>query len=59
VKFYFVRGDSARIPADLAAAPDSAVWYIDRWEDQTAPGGGSSVLDATWAGLKARYRRLW
>jgi len=41
VKFFLVRGDSALIPDDLPLAPDSLRWWIDRWEDQTAQGGGT------------------
>jgi len=39
--FHLVRGDSAVIPADLVArgfTPDSARWYIRRWDDETGPG---------------------
>jgi len=44
--FFIVRGDSAAIPPDLVAQgaqPDSAVWYIERWEDQTGVGGFAAV----------------
>jgi hypothetical protein len=34
-RFYLVRGDSARIPPDLGVPPDSARWYMDRWNDET------------------------
>ena len=61
--FFFVRGDSAAIPPDAAAAgarPDSTLWWIDRWEDQTVSTGGAlSVLPArsySWGHLKALYR---
>ena len=39
-KFFLTRGDSALIPDDLGASSDPNVWYIDRWEDFTAPGSG-------------------
>jgi hypothetical protein len=69
--FYFVRGDSAAIPADLVArgyGPDPNRWWIERWEDQT--GSGVAVgfnrrpvpLEAnpshvtTWGSVKALYR---
>src|SRR5262245_25553230 len=41
VKFFLVRGDSALIPDDLPLQPDSLRWFVDRWEDQTAQGGGT------------------
>lgn len=34
MKFYFVRGDSAAIPAELGLGPDPNRWYVERWEDQ-------------------------
>jgi hypothetical protein len=43
-KFYLTRADSALIPNDLGAPPDSTTWYIDRWEDMTAQGGGLSRM---------------
>jgi hypothetical protein len=58
--FYVVRGDSAALPAGGAPA-DSAVWYISRWEDETASASGAPGLHAdgayilTLGGLKARY----
>jgi hypothetical protein len=68
-KFYFVRGDSALIPDDLQAPPDSTVWYIDRWEDLTAQGGSSGLRrpsvspsralpsrSTTWGWLKVFFR---
>jgi hypothetical protein len=47
-RFFFVRGDSARIPDELrnrGFAQDSTRWYMQRWEDETVsdPGGGSSI----------------
>jgi hypothetical protein len=48
--FFLVRGDSAAIPADLVAQgaqPDSAEWYIERWEDQaTAFAPASAAVPA-------------
>ena len=45
-KFYVVRGDSAAIPPELAARgfqPDPNRWWIERWEDETLPPGGTAV----------------
>jgi hypothetical protein len=42
--FFVTRGDSAAIPAELrsrGAKPDSARWWIDRWEDETLSGTGA------------------
>jgi len=42
--FYFVRGDSARLPEELTSrgiVPDSSVWYIERWEDETIATAGA------------------
>ncbi len=60
--FFFVRGDSAAIPLDLVlrgVRPDSTVWWIDRWEDETV---GNSWLQSplanyatSWGRLKALY----
>ncbi len=71
-RFFVVRGDSAAIPADLAAqgvGPDSTRWYMDRWEDETltiialSPAARatrpSRVLDTqniTWGAILALYR---
>ena len=61
-KFYFVRGDSALIPPDLVAQgyqPDSTVWWIDRWEDETLPGLGASAQPAramSWGAFKVLFR---
>jgi hypothetical protein len=61
--FYLVRGDSAQIPADLAAQgfhPDPNRWWIERWEDGTgvtpAPGSrAQATLKSTWGALKVLY----
>lgn len=48
--FYLVRGDSAAIPAELKSKgfkPDPARWWIDRWEDETLPSGGSAAARAS------------
>jgi len=61
-KFYFVRGDSAVIPPELAAQgylPDSTIWWIDRWEDETVPVGPSSAHPAqkmSWGAFKLLFR---
>jgi hypothetical protein len=42
--FFMTRGDSVAIPAELrsrGAKPDSARWWIDRWEDETFSGTGA------------------
>ena len=66
--FYLVRGDSVTIPADLiaqGAQPDSASWYIERWEDQAtafapasaaAPAQPLPTRKATLCLLKSLYR---
>jgi hypothetical protein len=58
VKFFLVRGDSALIPDDLPLEADSLRWWIDRWEDQTAQGGGNVLwrrsTDATTSGAPLR-----
>jgi hypothetical protein len=67
-RFFVVRGDSAVIPADLAAKgvrPDPARWYIDRWNDETLREGGSllralpampqPVRSTTWGSVLALY----
>jgi len=46
VKFFLTRGDSASIPPDLGVSPDPNIWYIDRWEDSTAQGGGGLLVNA-------------
>ena len=56
--FFLVRGDSASIPADIGAGPDSSVWYIDGWQDQTASHAGGTPNSA-WTSLKKRYRDLY
>lgn len=48
-KFYVVRGDSAVIPPELVARgflPDSNRWWIERWEDETLPAGGTALSPA-------------
>lgn len=61
-KFYFVRGDSAVIPAELVARgylPDSTIWWIDRWEDETVPVGPSSANPTkkmSWGAFKLLFR---
>lgn len=48
-KFYLVRGDSAVIPPELVSRgfrPDSLRWWIERWEDETLPVGGSALSPA-------------
>jgi hypothetical protein len=68
--FYFVRGDSALVPADLAGqgvTGTSSRWFLYRWDDGT--GGVSPYLAArvrpaqpagthneTWGDFKVRYR---
>ena len=46
--FFVVRGDSARIPAELNLGPDSTRWYIQRHEDDTFQdeGTGGSAAPA-------------
>lgn len=69
--FFLVRGDSAQIPAELAArgfTPDSTRWWIERWEDETAavpapPAGARPAepraplptADFTWGLIKRIY----
>lgn len=61
-KFYFVRGDSAAIPPELVAQgylPDSTLWWIDRWEDETVPVGPSSANPTkkmSWGAFKLLFR---
>ncbi|MCC6348628.1 MAG: hypothetical protein IT347_03435 [Candidatus Eisenbacteria bacterium] len=60
-RFYFVRGDSAAIPAELAARgvrPDSTRWWMDRWEDETLPEGvrANPTQTRTWGSIKAQFR---
>ena len=61
-KFYFVRGDSAVIPAELVAQgylPDSTIWWIDRWEDETLPVAPSSAhptKQMSWGAFKLLFR---
>jgi len=63
-RFYLTRGDSAAIPADLAAqgaGPDSTRWYMDRWADETLSViGPAPVAGATRpAGLQATHSTSW
>lgn len=75
VTFYLVRGDSALIPEELKArgfGPDSARWWIQRWDDETVqegdggwPGGeiigparAMPTTRKTWGALKVLYRTL-
>ncbi len=71
-RFFVVRGDSAVIPADLAAqgvGPDPNRWYMDRWEDQTInvippapparatyPARPAATQNITWGAILALYR---
>lgn len=62
-RFHFVRGDSAAIPPDLVlrgVQPDSTLWWIDRWEDETVPGpflrSPLAINSSSWGGLKTLYR---
>ena len=60
-KFYFVRGDSAKIPLGYYPpyTPDSTVWWIDRWEDRTLPAGVASAHPTspmTWGAFKLFFR---
>ena len=43
-RFFVVRGDSALIPQELGAGPDSSRWYIDQWNDETLQGAGAAAL---------------
>jgi hypothetical protein len=65
-RFFVVRGDSARIPADLGIQPDSKRWYIERWEDETGSGRAMASAAArvtqpkpgsnfTWGRILAMY----
>lgn len=56
-KFYVVRGDSAAIPPELAARgfqPDPNRWWIERWEDETLPAGGTAVAPGVESASLAR-----
>ena len=47
--FFVIRGDSAQIPDELKARgflPDTARWWIERWEDETLPPGGTGLRRA-------------
>jgi len=68
--WFFTRGDSALIPPELGVGPDSTLWYIDHWQDDTKPPIGPGPNTATparvlhptpisnnsWGRLKAVYR---
>jgi hypothetical protein len=59
--FYMVRGDSASIPEELGVSPDSTVWYLRRWDDETGESPTLRALPAsmfTVCGLKVLYRQL-
>ena len=59
--FYVVRGDSAVFLPERSAARDSTLWYVSRWEDETAGGASAPGLHAnptrtqTLGGLKVPY----
>lgn len=67
-RFFVVRGDSARIPADLLArgfGSDSTRWFMDQWNDETLssgvasrvfPAGALPVRNTTWGSLLCLYR---
>jgi hypothetical protein len=68
--FYFVRGDSALVPADLAGQGVTATasrWFLYRWDDGTggvspyaalhrAPAEPAGTHNETWGDFKVRYR---
>jgi hypothetical protein len=65
--FFLTRGDSASIPPDLAErgfAPDSARWYVESWEDESAPASAPGavpndpvpVMIKSLCDIKALYR---
>ena len=60
--FYMVRGDSACIPVEAqirGVRPDSTRWWIERWEDETLPSGGTRGYPSqnrTLGQIKALYR---
>lgn len=65
--FYLVRGDSANLPVDLAAAGVTATssrWFIEGWSDKTGgvspqtairPARAQAVELPTWGRLKVHY----
>jgi hypothetical protein len=59
--FYLVRGDSAYFLPERAAARDSTLWYVSRWEDETAGAWGAPGLhpdptqSTTLGDVKVRY----
>jgi hypothetical protein len=66
-RFFVVRGDSAVIPADLAAkgiGHHSTRWYIQQWNDETLQGGTllrarpalpQPARNTTWGDILALY----
>jgi hypothetical protein len=67
-RFFVVRGDSAVIPAELAAegaGPDSTRWYLQEWRDETLTAGGTTLRtspalpqgghNTTWGDILALY----
>lgn len=69
--FFVVRGDSAAIPEELSARgvkPDSTVWYIERWEDETVadqtgaygarPAHGAAALEPQPFNVSIRWGAL-
>lgn len=67
--FYFVRGDSALVPADLAGqgvTASASRWFIYRWDDGPygvvpyaslrRPAEPAGTLLSTWGDFKVRYR---
>lgn len=57
-RFFLVRGDVALIPAELVARgfrPDTARWFIERWEDETL--GSAAAWDAVRVGRGTRSLR--
>lgn len=60
-RFFVVRGDSAKIPPDLAQRgfkPDANRWYIERWEDETLDTGGAAGLIAQAGGAAAMRQAM-
>jgi hypothetical protein len=59
--FFLVRGDSASIPEEMRQqgfGPDSARWYVTRWEDAGFGEGlrSAPASSVSWGTIKARYR---
>jgi hypothetical protein len=68
-RFFVVRGDSAVIPGELAAGPDSTRWYLQQWNDETLTGGGGALRaslampqpghnNTTWGDILALYSQI-